>query len=59
VATVRAGLPDAPIAIEGRGAYLEGNGGGRVVSIDHSYVTLEGFDISRADKGIWVQGADA
>lgn len=58
VATVRAGRPGAPIVIHGWGAFLTGDGTGRLVSIGHSYVTLLGFDISKADKGIWIQRAD-
>ena len=58
VATMRAGLPGAPIVIQGRGAALTGDGTGRLVSVNHSYVTIQGFDISRAGKGIWIQQAD-
>jgi hypothetical protein len=57
VTTVRPGTSTAPIIILGQDARLVGNGTGRLVNIDHSYITLEGFDISNADKGIWVQQA--
>ena len=58
VTTARAGMPGAPIVIQGWGARLEGDGSGRLVTIGHSYVTFEGFDVSHADKGIWVEGAN-
>ncbi|MDQ3947447.1 MAG: hypothetical protein M3357_20275 [Actinomycetota bacterium] len=57
VTTTRAGRPDAPIRIVGAGARLEGDGDGRLVQILHSHITLEGFDLSRADKLVWVQEA--
>lgn len=57
VTTTKAGRPDAPIRIVGSGARLEGEGEGRLVQILHSHVTLEGFDLSNADKLVWVQEA--
>ncbi len=57
VQTVRAGRPEAPIRLAGAGARLEGDGDGRLVQINHSHITLEGFDLSRADKLVWVQEA--
>jgi hypothetical protein len=57
VVTVRGGSADAPLHIVGNGARLEGNGGGRLLQILHSYVTLQGFDISGADHLVWVEGA--
>ena len=55
--TKRDGRFDAPIRILSGGAQLVGNGQGRMVQILHSYITLEHFHISNADKLIWVQGA--
>lgn len=57
VTTTKAGRPEAPIRIVGSGARLEGDGDGRFVQILHSHVTLEGFDLSNADKLVWVQEA--
>ena len=57
VTTVRPGTSTAPIIIRGQDARITGTGTGRLINIHHSYITLEGFDISNADKGIWVQQA--
>lgn len=57
VKTVRSGSEASPIVIRGDNARLVSNGRGRLVNINHSHITLEGFDISKADKGIWVQNA--
>src|SRR5205823_1130218 len=56
VATSFAGLAGAPIVLRGRGARLVGDGDGPLVTIRHSFVTLEGFNLGRADKGVWVEG---
>lgn len=59
--TVRDGLPGAPITISGpRDAILSGQGDGRLVEINHSYIVLDGFTIngaqgsSHSDKLIYV-----
>lgn len=58
VATSSAGRPGAPIVLRGHDARLVADGTGRLVTIRHSYVTIEGFDLSHADKGVWVEGAE-
>lgn len=57
VTTVRPGTSDAPITIRGQDSRLTGTGTGRLVNILHSYITFEGFDVSKADIGVWVQQA--
>lgn len=58
VATSVAGRLGAPIVLSGQGARLVADGTGRLVTIRHSFVTIEGFDLSGADKGVWVEGAE-
>jgi Right handed beta helix region len=53
-ATVRAGKADAPISIVGLSAAIRGDGRGHLVEILHDYVTVQGFDISRADPPVHV-----
>jgi hypothetical protein len=57
--SVRAGEKDRLIRFVSQGAKLVGPGldTGRLVEIDHDYITLEGFDLSNADKLIWIQQA--
>jgi hypothetical protein len=56
VATVRSGVRGANIVIRGRtGARIVGKGTGRAVNLHHSFVTLQNFDIAKADIGIWAQ----
>ena len=52
--TVRAGRADAPISIVGSSASIRGNGKGHLVEILHDHVTVQGFDISRADPPVHV-----
>jgi hypothetical protein len=47
--TLRAGKADAPISIVGSAAAIRGDGEGHLVDILHDHITLQGFDISRAD----------
>jgi hypothetical protein len=53
-ATVRAGKADAPISIVGSSAAIRGGGKGHLVEILHDHVTVQGFDISRADPPVHV-----
>jgi hypothetical protein len=52
--TVRSGESDAPISIVGSSAAIRGDGKGHLVEILHDHVTLQGFDISRADPPVHV-----
>src|SRR5262245_32873126 len=50
VVSRRSGSPDAPITIRGSTtAVVQGAGSDRVIEINHSYITLEGFTIN----GLW------
>lgn len=55
--TRRAGTAGAPIRITGEDARIVGTGDGRVVEVAHSYVTLEGLEISGGDVLVRVAGA--
>lgn len=59
VRSVRAGEEDAPIRIVGPGAHIEGEetDEGRLIEITHDHVTLEGFEVSNADKLLWIEAA--
>lgn len=46
VVSVRDGAPDAPITIRGeKQAIVKGSGGARVIEINHSFISLEGFSV--------------
>jgi hypothetical protein len=56
--SVRPGLPDRPIRLVGRGAELDGGGGGgHLVELTHGHIELVGFSLSGADTLVWVEGA--
>ncbi len=59
VRSVRDGRADAPIRIVGPDAHIEGDeiDEGRLIEITHDHVTLEGFEVSNADKLLWIEGA--
>jgi hypothetical protein len=55
--TARSGRPDAPVRIVGSAAVIRGDGDGRLVEVNHDHVTVEGFEIARADILVWVHQA--
>ncbi|MBW3611874.1 MAG: right-handed parallel beta-helix repeat-containing protein [Actinobacteria bacterium] len=55
--TVRPGTAEAPIRITGQDARIVGADGDRVINVTHSYVTLEGLDISGGDVLVRIAGA--
>lgn len=60
VTTVRSGEPGAPITIAGQpGAVLRGRAvdRDRALTVAHSWIVVSGLEITRADKGIWLQQA--
>ncbi len=52
--TARSGRPNAPVRIVGSAAVIRGDGDGRLVEVNHDHVTIEGFEIARADILVWV-----
>lgn len=59
VRSVRAGEEDAPIRIVGPDAHIEGEeiDEGHLIEVTHDHVTLEGFEVSNADKLLWIEDA--
>ena len=60
VSTVRAGELGRPIVLLGQpGATLRGVAvdQDRLVTLVHSWTVLQGFTLTNADKGVWLQGA--
>jgi hypothetical protein len=58
--SVRSGERGAPITIEGRdGAVLKGKGAGvgRVLTIRHDWLVVDGLTVTDGGKGIWLEGA--
>lgn len=57
--SIRAGQAERPIRLIGNGAKLIGDGfdEGRLLEITHDYITLERFELTGADKLVWVQQA--
>ncbi|MGH9001577.1 MAG: NosD domain-containing protein, partial [Acidimicrobiia bacterium] len=53
-ATARSGRPDSPVRIVGSAAVIRGDGDGRLVEVNHDHITIEGFEIARADILVWV-----
>lgn len=52
--TARSGRPGAPVRIVGSAAVIRGDGDGHLVEVNHDHVTIEGFEIARADILVWV-----
>ncbi len=52
--TARSGRTDAPVRIVGSAAVIRGDGDGHLVEVNHDHVTIEGFEIARADILVWV-----
>lgn len=59
VRTVRDGRADAPIRVVGPDAHIEGDDidEGHLIEITHDHVTVEGFEVSNADKLLWIENA--
>jgi hypothetical protein len=59
VRSVRSGAPGRPITVVAApGAALRGTSvtTARLVTITHSWITVEGLDLGHANKGFWVEG---
>lgn len=56
--TRRSGTSEASVVVEGDGARIVGSGDGRVVEVNHSFVSIEGFEISDGDVLVRIAGAD-
>jgi hypothetical protein len=52
--TARSGRPGAPVRIVGSAAVIRGDGDGRLVEVNHDHISIEGFEIARADILVWV-----
>ncbi|MDQ3947448.1 MAG: right-handed parallel beta-helix repeat-containing protein, partial [Actinomycetota bacterium] len=52
--TTRSGRPDAPVRIVGSAAVIRGDGDGHLVQVNHDHITIEGFEIARADILVWM-----
>ncbi|MGD9749571.1 MAG: nitrous oxide reductase family maturation protein NosD [Acidimicrobiia bacterium] len=59
IVSVRAGTPDAPIRLVGTGgAHLFADGAGRLLTIRHDHLVVEGFELSTANIAVVLEGAD-
>lgn len=60
VTSVRSGTPESPIRITTEeGAHIRGEDhDGRLVTITHDHIVFDGFELSGADKLIWLEGAE-